>query len=239
VKIEWSGPALAFLRAQAARIRRDRPLAAQRWLAAVQGSVERLRRFPLSGRTIPELPVLEAREVVDGGYRIFYRAEPGRVYVIGVQHSRQEFDLTLAGDTVSPRTRAMADRAIRDFLVFCEPEVRELALRTCDLLHRVLPDAVARVHPEWRMIVFGSGSRTAEMIFGVAPLRDRVSIQLTAVDLPDPAGLLAREGAALPHVKISSAAVLEDPRLEALLRAAVEVHDALREESEAEASVEA
>ncbi len=205
----------------------------------MQRAVERLARFPLSGRKIPELPVLEAREVVDGGYRIFYRAEPTRVYVIGVQHSRQEFDLALAGDTVAPRTRAVADKAIREFLVFCEPEVRELALRTCDLLSRVLPDAVARVHREWRMIVFGSGSRTVEMIFGVAPLRDRVSIQLAAVDLPDPAGLLEREGAALPHVKIASAAVLEDPRLEALLRAAVDVHDALREEHEEEASLEA
>lgn len=239
MKIEWSGPALAFLRAQAEYIRRDRPLAAGRWLKAIQGAVERLARFPSSGRTIPELPVVEAREVVDGGYRIFYRVEPTRVYVIGVQHSRQEFDLAVAGDAVTPRSRIMVDQAVRDFLAPFEPAARELALRTCELLHRVLPDAVVRVHPEWRMIAFGTGARMGEMMFGVAPLRASVTIQLTVLDLPDPAGLLERKGKAVPHVTVDSSSLLAEPALEALLRAAVEAHVALREEGEAEASVEA
>jgi len=106
VKVEWSGPALAFLRAEAARIRRDRPLEARRWLAEIRGAVERLARLPPSGRAIPELPALEVREVVEGGCRIFHRAEPTRVYVIGVQYSREDFDLVIASDTSTPESRA-------------------------------------------------------------------------------------------------------------------------------------
>lgn len=238
MRVVWSAAALAFIRAQAAYIRRDRPLAAERWLAGVQDAVRRLARFPRSGRAIPELPVLDAHEVVDGGYRIFYRVEPGRVYVIGVQHSRQEFDLSVAGDARSPRHRDEADRAIGELLSECAPEVRELALRTCQLIRRVLPDAVATVHSEWKMIVFGKGTRTAQMVFGVAPLRDSVTIQLSAVDLPDPAGLLERTGHGIPRVHVASAAVLEGLQLEALLGAAVEAHFAAREDVQPAAAME-
>jgi len=126
VKVEWSGPALAFLRARAARIRRDRPLAARRWLAETGGAVERLASLPPRGRAIPELPMLDVREVVAGGCRIFHRAEPTRVYVIGVQHSRQEFDLVVDRDADAPESRAAAacgEPAAADYIAPATPLV--------------------------------------------------------------------------------------------------------------------
>lgn len=129
----------------------------------------------------------------------------------------------------------MPELTIDEFLQGYSPQVRELALATCDLIRRVMPGAAEKVHPGWKIIVFGTGGRMGGMVFGVGPLKDRVNIQLSGADLDDPAGLLEGSGKAVRHVKVASPAVLEDPALEALLRAAVQAHATPRPEREAKA----
>ncbi|HET6231263.1 MAG TPA: DUF1801 domain-containing protein [Longimicrobiaceae bacterium] len=115
----------------------------------------------------------------------------------------------------------MPEATIEDLLAGCSPEVRDLALRTCDLARRILPGAVEKAHTGWKIITFGKSAGMNAMVFGVAPHRERVNIQLVGADLPDPTGLLEGTGKAARHVKIKSAEMLDDPALHDLLRAAV------------------
>jgi toxin ParE1/3/4 len=54
-------------------IRRDNPLAAQRFRERAEQVLKRLERFPNSGRHLPEFPQLPHREVIAWPYRFFYR----------------------------------------------------------------------------------------------------------------------------------------------------------------------
>jgi plasmid stabilization system protein ParE len=80
----WSAPALDDLDEIAARIAQDRPAAAAAFVDRVLASVERLRRFPASGRRMPELPRSHYREVVVAPCRIVYRRDGARVLIVHV-----------------------------------------------------------------------------------------------------------------------------------------------------------
>ena len=49
----------------------------------------RLRKFPTSGRTLPEFPDLPFREVIIAPYRFFYRVKGKVVWIVAVWHSAQ------------------------------------------------------------------------------------------------------------------------------------------------------
>jgi hypothetical protein len=110
---------------------------------------------------------------------------------------------------------------IDELLAGYSPEVRDLALRACELVRSVLPDAAVKVHPGWKNIVFGTGPRMGDMVVAVMPLRARINLHLAGADLPDPAGLLEGTGKMGRHVKVASPAVLENPAVRDLLLAAV------------------
>ena len=129
----------------------------------------------------------------------------------------------------------MTEPTIDHLLASHSPEVRELMLRACHLVRSVLPDAREKVHPGWKNIVFGSGPKMGDMIFAVAPLRERVNIHLAGADLDDPMGLLEGKGKAGRHVKIRSVDDLENPALFGLLEQAVEAHARPAAEREAKA----
>jgi plasmid stabilization system protein ParE len=71
------------------RIAEDAPGAAEAWLDGIFRAVERLARFPESGRSVPEIPRSEIREVIHDRYRILYRLDSWGVSVLTVRHSRQ------------------------------------------------------------------------------------------------------------------------------------------------------
>ena len=129
----------------------------------------------------------------------------------------------------------MAEPTIDDLLLDHSPEVRELTLRACHLVRSVLPDAREKVHLGWKNIVFGTGTKMGDMIFAVAPLKERVNIHLAGAGLDDPMGLLEGKGKAGRHVKIGSVDDLENPALFGLLEQAVEAHALPAAEREAKA----
>jgi toxin ParE1/3/4 len=49
----------------------------------------RLRKFPLSGRILPEFSDLPFREVIIAPYRFFYRVKDKTVWIVAVWHSAQ------------------------------------------------------------------------------------------------------------------------------------------------------
>lgn len=111
--------------------------------------------------------------------------------------------------------------SIDELLAGYSPEVRDLALRACDLVRSVLPDAVVKVHPGWKNIIFGTGPRMGDMVVAVIPHSSRINLQLVGADLPDPAGLLEGTGKMGRHVKVASPAMLENAAVRDLLLAAV------------------
>ena len=72
-----------------AYIRRDKPGAALRFRKRAEVALQRLTRFPASGRVIPEFPELPYREIIVSPYRFFYRPKGKTVWVVAVWHSAQ------------------------------------------------------------------------------------------------------------------------------------------------------
>lgn len=71
-------------------IRRDNPSSAMAFRRRAEKVLARLRKFPYSGRTIPEFPDLPHREVILPPYRFFYRVVEKVVWVVAVWHSAQD-----------------------------------------------------------------------------------------------------------------------------------------------------
>ena len=63
---------------------------AEATVSRIIASVERLKKFPSSGRTVPELRISSIREVLLGNYRIVYRLSIAHCEIVTVLHSRQD-----------------------------------------------------------------------------------------------------------------------------------------------------
>ena len=86
-RLIWTEPALADLDAIAEYIALDNPAAASRLVQKVFGSVERLERFPSSGKRPPELQRTSYRELVVAPCRVFYRVEGDSVFLLYVMRA--------------------------------------------------------------------------------------------------------------------------------------------------------
>jgi plasmid stabilization system protein ParE len=80
----WTTPALDDLDEIAEHFALDDPRAAARFVRRVLQAVERLRRFPESGRWVPEAPSKTYREVIVSPCRIIYRREGRKVLIVHV-----------------------------------------------------------------------------------------------------------------------------------------------------------
>ena len=72
-----------------AYIYRDNPSAAVSFRKKAEKTLSRLKKFPESGRIIPEFSDLPFREVIVRPYRFFYKVKDGTVWIIAVWHSAQ------------------------------------------------------------------------------------------------------------------------------------------------------
>ncbi|HJU83186.1 MAG TPA: type II toxin-antitoxin system RelE/ParE family toxin [Holophagaceae bacterium] len=90
--ILWSDKAREGLRESLAFIALDNPGAASGLLDRVLAAVERVARYPHSGRRIPEVPKDPARELVVPPLRIFYERDGSDLVVLAVLRSERDFD---------------------------------------------------------------------------------------------------------------------------------------------------
>jgi toxin ParE1/3/4 len=67
----------------------DSPSAALSFRNRADNTLQRLIKFPESGRPIPEFPDLSYREVIVGNYRFFYRLRARTVWIVAVWHGAQ------------------------------------------------------------------------------------------------------------------------------------------------------
>ena len=72
-----------------AYIYRENPAAAVAFRRKAEKVLSRLRKFPQSGRVLPEFPDLPFREVIVAPYRFFYRVKGNNVWIVAVWHSAQ------------------------------------------------------------------------------------------------------------------------------------------------------
>ncbi|MDD9157621.1 type II toxin-antitoxin system RelE/ParE family toxin [Aliivibrio sp. S4TY2] len=89
--INWTESALLDLDEIAEYIAINNILAAKALVQSVFHRIERLEDFPLSGRSVPELPHLDYREIVLPPCRIFYKVtNDGIVYILYVMREERE-----------------------------------------------------------------------------------------------------------------------------------------------------
>jgi len=72
-----------------AYICRDKPSAAVAFRKKAEKSLSRLKRFPESGRPLPEFPQLPFREIIVNPYRFFYKMKDDDVWIVAVWYGAQ------------------------------------------------------------------------------------------------------------------------------------------------------
>ncbi len=67
----------------------ENPTAAVAFRQKAEKVLSRLKKFPQSGRSLPEFPDLPFREVIVAPYRFFYRIKGKTVWIVAVWHGAQ------------------------------------------------------------------------------------------------------------------------------------------------------
>jgi len=99
VEVIWTEPALQELDAIAEYIALDNPAAASRLVQDVFEKMERLERFPESGRLPSELPNSIYREVVIPPCRVFYREDQQRIFILFVLREERQLRAYMLGNS--------------------------------------------------------------------------------------------------------------------------------------------
>lgn len=60
----------------------------------IRERVRQLKHFPESGKIVPEIEIVEIRELIFGNYRIIYKIlSPTRIDIITIHHSAKQLKL--------------------------------------------------------------------------------------------------------------------------------------------------
>jgi toxin ParE1/3/4 len=89
MKVQFTPTARTQFLAAITYIYRDRPSSAIAFRHQAEKILTRLRKFPRSGRILPEFPDLPFREVIVPPYRFFYSIKTTIVWIVAVWHSAQ------------------------------------------------------------------------------------------------------------------------------------------------------
>jgi addiction module RelE/StbE family toxin len=87
--IKWSPLSAERLTDIVNHISEDNPVAARKLAASILTSVEKLIKFPKSGRIVPELGIPKYREILVGNYRIIYSIVEDSIQILTVRHQKQ------------------------------------------------------------------------------------------------------------------------------------------------------
>jgi toxin ParE1/3/4 len=89
MKISWSPLAVERLEDIYEYISTDNNSAAQKLVKSIFNKVESLSKNPDRGRKVPEANREEVREVFEGEYRIIYRIESKRIFILTIRNFKQ------------------------------------------------------------------------------------------------------------------------------------------------------
>lgn len=89
MKIFWSPLAVERLENIFEFISKDNSSAANKLIERIFKKVETISKFPDRGRKVPEANREEIREIFESEYRIIYRVEPKRIFVLSIRNFKQ------------------------------------------------------------------------------------------------------------------------------------------------------
>ncbi len=89
MKIFWSPLAVERLENIFEYISKEDSNAAQKMIGRIFKKVESFSKFPERGRKVPETNRVEIREVFESSYRIIYRIDRKRIYILSIRNFRQ------------------------------------------------------------------------------------------------------------------------------------------------------
>ena len=92
-QVKWTPQALDDLEAICLFIARDAPQIAAVFADRAFRVTDRLASFPRSGRVVPEMNLVDIREIILGNYRLIYRIRKNEVQVITVHHGARLLDV--------------------------------------------------------------------------------------------------------------------------------------------------
>jgi toxin ParE1/3/4 len=87
--VQWSWQALATLEGGLDYIAQFNPEAARTLKAAILEGIERIRRFPRSGRVVPEEADAAVREFLREPFRVIYQVHSGAIRILAVRRMEQ------------------------------------------------------------------------------------------------------------------------------------------------------
>ena len=121
-----------------------------------------------------------------------------------------------------PDTHNPAEQ-LASFLAKFTPEVAACAQTALDKMRLRYPTALELVYDNYNALAIGFGptERASDAIFSIALFPRWVSLFfLQGKSLPDPAGLLQGSGNVVRHIRLPSAAALDNPAVQTLMREA-------------------
>ncbi len=114
------------------------------------------------------------------------------------------------------------DPAVDTFLKGYAPQVREIAVKTREVILSVLPGATEKVYPGWKVIQYGAGAGREDVFAVISLQKERVNLGLAnGAGLPDPQGLLEGTGQGIRHVKLTSPEAATAPAVRTLVQGAL------------------
>ncbi len=90
MRVRWTDRALAHVREIENYIAADSPASGEKMVASIFQAIDRLRRFPQSGRSAGEWNRRPYREIIEPPYRILYEIQGDTVFILAVVHGRRD-----------------------------------------------------------------------------------------------------------------------------------------------------
>lgn len=89
MKVAWSYVALGNFIEANKYIYSENPEAARKVINDIYHTGNKIKKFPEKGRIVPEIRRKKGREVFCFEYRIIYRIETRRIFILTVRHMKQ------------------------------------------------------------------------------------------------------------------------------------------------------
>ena len=90
LRLRWTEQATRQLGAIAEHIGLSSPIYAEQVIDRLVGRLDQARRFPESGRMVPEFEQPDIRELIEPPYRLMYRIREDAIEVLAILHGRQD-----------------------------------------------------------------------------------------------------------------------------------------------------
>ena len=89
MKVKWSSLSAERIIDIIHHISEDNPNATRKLANNILTSIEKLTKFPKSGRIVPELGISKYREILVGTYRVIYSIVEDTIYILTIRHQKQ------------------------------------------------------------------------------------------------------------------------------------------------------